>query len=59
MSDEEKARFEMRLKLARNVGMARASEQNRIGDEIEMLLFKAETKEACEVLLALAHKVFL
>lgn len=58
MSEDEKRRFEMRLMLARRVGEARWNEQKRIGDRIEQLLYEADTSQASEVLISLAHHVF-
>lgn len=58
ISDDQTAKFEARVMLARRVGQARFDEQKRIGDRIEQMLYETKSEEVAEVLVGLARHVF-
>lgn len=53
-TEEQRFRFEQRLKLVRAVGFTRHQEQKRVADHIELLMFDANSPEVCEALLSVA-----
>jgi len=55
---DQKFRFEARLHSLRRISAARETEQKRIADQIEVLLYAAKSEETCNALLALAFTLF-
>ena len=58
ITEDQKFRFEARLREIARISAARSAEQKRVGDKIEMLIYEAKSEETCNALVALAAVVF-